>query len=160
MSDQPETGSVRKGKCLCGAVTVTCEGDPAIKAICHCRDCRAWTGSLQMATMWLQEKVSIEGEDDLIEYKSDITTPGLAPDGGLSNRYSCRKCGSCIINKHPMLGKVDVPAGLVYTSPEDPFKPEMHIWYSQRVLNIVDGLPKFKDLPAGFKGTDEQVPEE
>ena len=32
------------GACYCGAVTVKATGQPVVKAICHCIDCRTWGG--------------------------------------------------------------------------------------------------------------------
>ena len=39
------------------------------------------------------------------------------------------------------------------------FKPGLHINYAETVLPMKDGLPKFKDFPGAFGGSDEQVPE-
>tara|TARA_B100001123_G_C14680677_1_gene777318 strand:+ start:264 stop:434 length:171 start_codon:yes stop_codon:yes gene_type:complete len=40
------------------------------------------------------------------------------------------------------------------------FEPTMHIWYSERVINVNDGLPKFADFPETFGGTGELMKEE
>ena len=39
------------------------------------------------------------------------------------------------------------------------FSPAMHINYDSRLMDVKDGLPKFKDVPAGFGGTDEKLDE-
>ena len=39
------------------------------------------------------------------------------------------------------------------------FAPAMHIFYTSGNTNVVDGLPKFVDLPAAFGGSDKQVAE-
>jgi hypothetical protein len=39
------------------------------------------------------------------------------------------------------------------------FTAHMHIFYSEKVLKIADGLPKFKDLPADLGGSGEMVPD-
>lgn len=46
-----------------------------------------------------------------------------------------------------------VPAGLFNT----PFKPTMQIMCKWQVFLIKDGLPKFKDSPKDFGGSDEKV---
>ncbi|GAD98202.1 predicted protein [Paecilomyces variotii No. 5] len=33
------------GTCACGNVAFTYSGDPALTVLCHCSDCRKWTGS-------------------------------------------------------------------------------------------------------------------
>lgn len=40
----------------------------------------------------------------------------------------------------------EVPQGL---------EPQLHIFYGERVMNVADDLPKFKDLPEPFGGTGE-----
>ena len=35
------------------------------------------------------------------------------------------------------------------------FKPSIHVHYNSRTVSVVDGLPKFKDLPKEFNGTGE-----
>ena len=57
---------------------------------------------------------------------------------------------------HPPLGLVDVYAA---TIPSLPFIPGVHVNYSETVLPMRDGLPKFKDFPLEFGGSGEQLPE-
>ena len=60
------------------------------------------------------------------------------------------------MTNHPTLGVVDVFSA---TLPALDFKPGLHINYAETVLPMKDGLPKFKDFPGAFGGSDEQVPE-
>lgn len=60
------------------------------------------------------------------------------------------------MTKHPGLGVIDVFSA---TLPTLNFKPGLHINYAETVLPMKDGLPKFKDFPGAFDGSDEQVPE-
>mmetsp|Transcript_18820 Transcript_18820/g.47053 ORF Transcript_18820/g.47053 Transcript_18820/m.47053 type:complete len:96 (-) Transcript_18820:799-1086(-) len=90
-------------------------------------------------------------------FAGDCANKVFSPDGKFSNRCVCAKCGSNICNKHPAMGLIDVCAGKIFEA--EGFKPDMHIWYEQRVMDIVDGLPKFKDVPGAFGGSDETVPE-
>ena len=57
---------------------------------------------------------------------------------------------------HPVWGLVDVYAA---TLPALEFKPALHVNYLETVLPMKDGLPKFKDYPGVFGGSDQQVPE-
>ncbi len=57
---------------------------------------------------------------------------------------------------HPTLGLIDVFAA---TLPDLSFKPVLHVNYSETVLPIKDGLPKFKDFTTETGGSGETVPE-
>ncbi len=39
------------------------------------------------------------------------------------------------------------------------FAPQFHQFYSERVTNFADGLPKFADKPAEFGGSGERMEE-
>merc|ERR1712032_1072585 len=41
----PSSTIMAQGGCMCGNVRYTVEGDPVMKALCHCVDCRKITGS-------------------------------------------------------------------------------------------------------------------
>ena len=60
------------------------------------------------------------------------------------------------MTNHPMLSIVDVYAA---TLPGLAFEPALHVNYAETVLPMKDGLPKFKDYPAAFGGSDRQIPE-
>lgn len=56
--------------------------------------------------------------------------------------------------EHPHVGLVDVYAAAI---PGFPFRPTMHCYYSERVLNVPDGLPKYHDYPTEFGGSGEII---
>ena len=74
----------------------------------------------------------------------------------LSQRQYCKKCGGHLMANHPPLGLVDVFAA---TLPTLEFSPGVHVNYAETVLPSRDGLPKFKDFPAEFGGSGEQIAE-
>ena len=51
------------------------------------------------------------------------------------------------MTEHPGLGLTDVYAAVI---PNLPFNAGLHVHYSDTVLHVRDGLPKFKDLPKEF----------
>ncbi len=55
---------------------------------------------------------------------------------------------------HPTMGQVDV---LAATLPTLKFDPSVHVNYSESVLSMDDGLPKFRDFPVEFGGSGEFV---
>lgn len=74
----------------------------------------------------------------------------------ISDRKYCNKCGGHLMTNHPTLGVVDVFSA---TLPALAFKPGLHINHAETVLPMKDGLPKFKDFPGAFGGSDEHVSE-
>jgi len=138
------------GRCYCGAVKVTAVGEPAAVAVCHCRDCSRW-GGINMASLWPCEKVTVEG--DLVEFTNP--PPEGKPKG--SNRKTCAKCRSNVLNDHPDTMKLtDVVSGIMDGYE---FKPKMHINYSEAIWKVKDGLPKFATMPAAFGGDDKMLEE-
>ena len=60
------------------------------------------------------------------------------------------------MTNHPPLGLVDVYAA---TLPTLTFSPGVHVNYAETVLPMRDSLPKFKDFPAEFGGSGQQIAE-
>lgn len=84
------------GGCYCGAVRYEAEGDPVMKARCHCRECQYFTGG--------------EGNDFIAmpvagfhftkgEPKS-FTKAGLE---GAATRQFCADCGTQLLTRSPAL---------------------------------------------------------
>jgi hypothetical protein len=140
--------AIRTGGCACGAVKLEIRGEPAVMAYCHCESCRGWLGApVHAASLWPTPNVTVtEGEALLGTYKRTEA----------SHRRFCTSCGAPVLIRHPELGLTDVPAGSV-----DPFDyaPTVHVHYGEKVMSVRDGLPKFKDFPGNFGGSDETVPE-
>jgi hypothetical protein len=140
--------TIHKGECFCGAVKLEASGDPEGMGYCHCRSCRSWSGGpVNAFTLWKPASVKIRaGADHVATFNK---TPG-------SSRKYCRLCGGHLMTDHPGLGVVDVFAA---TLPELKFQPGLHINYMDTVLPMRDGLPKFRDFPGAFGGSDQQMAE-
>ena len=136
------------GECFCGAVKIEVSGEPEGMGYCHCRSCRSWSGGpVNAFTIWKPETVQVtKGKENLTTYhKTDV-----------SHRQYCRLCGGHLMTVHPPLGVIDVFSA---TLPDLPFAPALHVNYQEKVLPMQDGLPKFKDFPAAFGGSDEMMKE-
>ena len=72
--------STTTGSCLCRAITYQIEGPPVYTGICHCTNCRKWTGSMFTANSgYLKSQLTLlTGEEDLKTYVDTETTSGLA----------------------------------------------------------------------------------
>lgn len=137
-----------QGECFCGTVAIEAIGEPEGMGYCHCRSCRSWSGGpVNAFTLWKPEQVRVtKGADDVATYNK---TAGSA-------RKYCAKCGGHLMTDHPTLGVVDIFAA---TLPTLDFAPALHINYAETVLPMRDGLPKFRDFPRAFGGSDELVAE-
>ena len=92
-SSGSSSGVAMTGHCLCGAVTITVQGDhdPRVGA-CHCRMCQRWSGGLFLCFTAEASAVTITGE--VTRYRSSA----------FAERAFCPRCGS-------HLWFNDVPAG-------------------------------------------------
>lgn len=143
-----ESAMTYQGECFCGAVKIEVSGEPEGMGYCHCRSCRSWSGGpVNGFTLWKPENVRItESEGDLASFAKTE----------MSDRKYCGRCGGHLMTNHPGLGVVDVFSA---TLPTLAFQPGLHINYQETVLPMKDGLPKFRDFPGAFGGSDEQIPE-
>lgn len=136
------------GSCFCGSVTIAVSGEPSAMGYCHCASCRSWSGGpVNAFTLWAPETVTVtQGEENIVTFAKTA----------VSQRQLCKKCGGHLMTRHPGLGVVDVFAA---TIPDLKFNAVLHINYAETVLPMKDGLTKFKDFPADFGGSGEQVSE-
>ena len=130
------------GACFCGSVTLTVTGEAVAQGYCHCNSCRSWSASpVNAFALWKPESVTVTQGAELI---------GTYNKTPISFRKFCTKCGGHLMTDHPTFGLVDVFAA---TIPSFPHTPHLHVYYSEKVLRIADGLPKFADFPEAFGGS-------
>lgn len=142
------TRTAHAGACFCGAVAIETAGEPLEMGYCHCRDCRAYSGAPVTAfTLWRQEDVRVVRGAELL---------GGFQKTEASDRRHCTRCGGHVLMRHPKLGFVDIPAGVL---PTLPFRPVVHLNYGSAVLPLRDGLPKLKDFPEAIGGSGETLAE-
>ena len=138
----------RTSHCMCGQVELELSGEPGVMAYCHCESCRGWLNApIHAATLWPTASVRVvKGADRLGTYKRSEA----------SHRQFCTSCGTPVLIRHPAIGMIDVPAGLIGGLT---YKPGLHVHYGEKVLPVRDGLPKFKDFPKDFGGSGDVLPE-
>ena len=143
-------GTSRKSGCICGAVQLSITGEPAAMTYCHCESCRGWLGApVHTSSLWSASDVRVAKGADLLETFKRT-------EGSGSHRKFCRLCGAPVLIDHPSIGMIDVPAGSIR---DLVFLPTLHTHYSEKVLPMRDGLPKYKDFDPQVGGTGERVPE-
>ena len=143
------------GRCFCGDVEFTLNGEAEAMAYCHCDSCRQWSaGPVSAFTLWKPANIKItKGADKLGGFSKN---PLTGDDAIVSNRVWCKTCGGHVYTDHPAMGLVDIPAVIIKNFA---FKPGFHVHYQESVFPVKDGLLKFKDLPKEAGGSGIEVPE-
>lgn len=132
-----------RAACFCGRVRYEVSAEPVDAKLCHCRVCQTLHGApMQWAAIFHKHHVRFTaGLDHLHFFNSE---QGVS-DRILPCKVSCNQCGTLIADEgrrmwlaFPTLFEF----GLETETP-DLFKPTCHIFYSQRIIDICDNLPKW-----------------
>ncbi|MFW2852585.1 GFA family protein [Sphingomonas sp. TX0543] len=126
------------GKCHCGAVTWRADGEAEHHALCHCEDCRRWSGAPLAGWIAFDEsKVTISGETAAYHSSESVT------------REFCGKCGTGLFYRNPVMlpGIIDIQSGTMDHPEQSP--PGAHIMVSHRLGWVRDmaDLPEFATYP-------------
>jgi hypothetical protein len=130
-----------EGGCYCGAVRYTAEGDPSLKAQCHCRECQYITGGGPNFFMI----IPADG------FRYEKGTPSKFTRSDLDHavtREFCPACGTHLTTRPPGLPLVVVKVGTL----DDPAQyggPQMAMFTvdMQSFHQIPEGLPAFERMP-------------
>lgn len=83
-----------EGRCMCGSITYSCDAEPVLTGVCHCRDCQRQTGAASSIVVAVPAgSLHITG-DTLSSY----ATVG-EEHGTNTNRHFCSRCGSPIVSR-------------------------------------------------------------
>lgn len=132
-----------EARCLCNAVCIKITGKPKFVGLCHCIDCRTWTGGVgHLAIVFPLEQVTIE------------SGKFVAFEGAehMGFRNNCSKCFSCVFSQHvdsSSSDSVEICGGCLPMA----YPLQAHMFYQQRIMSIKDGVPKFRDRPTDFGGS-------
>lgn len=131
-------------ECYCGVVKLAIQGDPVVQCYCHCSSCRKWSGQpVTACILWPEAQVNIVAGRDQMHRHSNTDHP----EGG---KFSCKICGGAIGTFLPGSRMYDIFGGVLR---DFTFQPSSHINYQERVFDLVDGLPKFRDMPEMVGGS-------
>lgn len=128
----------RHVQCECNTVMLTIKGKPKVTAYCHCKDCRDLLQVPFHAVLaWEPWQVEItQGLDDCVTYQHPAKK---------MKRIFCKHCGDVLYNTNAMNWKLI--SQWLYRKcngdelPKD-LSSEAHFYYSERVVDIDDELPK------------------
>jgi hypothetical protein len=130
-----------EGGCYCGAVRFVAEGDPVMKAQCHCRECQYISGGSPnvFIAMPIDGFAYTKGEPKAFR-RSDLERP--------VTREFCPACGTHLAARPPGFPAVVVKVGTL-DEPALFGGPDVAIFTidQQPFHQIADGLPAFERLP-------------
>ncbi|WP_299620250.1 GFA family protein [Pelagibius sp.] len=126
---------MKRGRCLCGAVSYEYEGPENWRGHCHCASCRRNTAAPFTTFMGVAKSAyRFTGETPAVYHSS----PGV-------RRYFCATCGTPIAYESDRWPDEThfYAAGL--ETPED-FVPDFHVHWAERLpwVHLDDDLPKYE----------------
>lgn len=131
-------------RCRCGSVRYEVRADPVDAKVCHCRTCQSLHGApMQWAAIFHKRDVRLTaGMEHLRFYNDELGRHERV----LPCKVSCARCDTPIADEgrrmwlaFPTLFDFGVPPRVPQS-----FRPTCHIFYSMRVMDIDDGLPKWR----------------
>ena len=128
------------GGCYCGDMRYDCEGDPVMKAQCHCRECQYMSGGGPNYFMTLPADGFRWTKGSPVQFtRSDLERA--------VTREFCGTCGTHMVTRLPGLPLVVLKVG----SLDDPvqFTPKLAIYAvdKQPFHQIPEGMPCFERMP-------------
>jgi hypothetical protein len=119
-----QEGRERVGRCACGRLTVTTQGEPLDVYLCSCKDCQRGTGSaFSYGALFPESAVSLAGESRTYRQRAD--------SGRFIDSLFCPTCGTAVMFRAEGLpGTVGVAVGC-FADPNFA-KPSKLYWASRR----------------------------
>ncbi len=136
---------VRRGGCLCGAVRYEVRGRLRQVVLCHCGQCRRWSGNAVAATRARKRRFALTEDRGLAWYDS-------SPD---ARRGFCRLCGSSLFWERRDGDRISILAGSLDDAGGLDSVAHVHVAEKAGYERLDDQLPR---LPGG--GSDEFLPPE
>ena len=131
---------MHKGKCLCGAVTYSFEGEPISVGLCHCKDCQRASGTLFQHVIVLRKtQLNINGE---------LSSYAVQGGNDVIERKFCPKCGSGVLMEPHAAPKAVLLKGGTLDNPAH-FKPARQVFAADKPdwLQTIEGLPTIEGAP-------------
>ncbi|KAF7868312.1 hypothetical protein EAF04_004844 [Stromatinia cepivora] len=135
-----------EGGCHCGRVKYQLGRERPLSAkFCHCTTCQVLHGApFQWAAIFHKEDINFtHGHHDLGWYESEEKTTRHK----LPCKVSCSYCRTPIMDEGRNMILL-FPSLIKFKSKEEKerFNPECHMFYSKRLVDLPDGLPKWTGL--------------
>lgn len=136
----------REGGCLCGAVRYAAHGLLREVLVCHCVECRRFSGRAWPATASRTDELEIRHDPEVLAW---IESPRSAQR---ASRAFCARCGSSLFYRAPASERTSISAGTL----DDPsaLRVAAHIWVEQALA----WDPPPEDLPRYARGYPADAP--
>ncbi len=139
-----------RARCHCGAVRYEVAADPLDAKICHCRECQVLHGApMQWAAIFEKRDVRFTAGAEHLKF---YHAPGRVEAREQPCKVACRLCGTLIADEGRRMW-LAFPSLFDFETVPTAFQPSAHIFYSSRVMDVDDGLPKW----SGHKGKSRLV---
>ncbi len=147
------------GECSCGLIKFSCKGDPLFTQYCHCNKCR----DISSLSNRDSDKSGYAFTAAYLTQNFRITSGNHNLEEIIANNVNHLRCKSCHSLIYGISRDPEKQAGIgvnannfkfSYATP-DAFKPVRHIWYTNRIIDFNDDLPKYIDAPKEQLGTGE-----
>lgn len=126
------------GRCHCSAISFIAEGKPLYHSICHCNDCRRWSGA--PAASWMAFK---------IDQVTIIGHPVSYHSSKNAIREFCGACGTGLFYRNATLlpGIIDIQSGTLDNLTA--YAPTEHIMTKDKLswIDQFNELPQFQKYP-------------
>jgi phytoene dehydrogenase-like protein len=131
------------GKCSCGTVGWSATGSSSINFVCHCSICRTASG--------LDALPAAGFKSDQIMFENEAGIEARVPSNSKNPRLYCKKCNDYVAeDARRVLGVYALPLHRVDADKiDDCYKPNAHIFYTDRVKDVDDALPKWSTVLQG-----------
>lgn len=139
-----------QGRCSCGAITFAADGEAVVQAYCHCHSCQVAHSTPVMAVaLFPLGTVTLEGQ---------TRSMSITGRQHAATRISCVRCGTRVA-VIPSGEGADQLRGLfpALCLSAEWFRPQMHLHWQERSIDVNDALPKYLDVPKEFGGTDRMA---
>ncbi|WP_390590758.1 GFA family protein [Simiduia litorea] len=126
--------------CACGALRLDIKGRPVVQLVCHCTDCRAFSGQPYTEAAFFQAAhCQIHGQTEAMTLNGGSGFPKI--------HHSCARCKTPLfVTVGALNGACAVPA---YRLSPFQFKPQAHIWTREKLdtVSLPTDAPHSPDLP-------------
>lgn len=133
-----------QASCHCGAVRYSLTADPVDAKLCHCGGCAKQHGApMQWAA--IMNKQDVHFADESVPFLRYYNNEMNRHERLLPCKVSCSQCDTLIADEGRRMWLL-FPSLLDFGSPPSvpiAFQPKCHIFYSQRLLDMKDGKPKW-----------------
>jgi hypothetical protein len=120
-----------RGSCLCGTSRYSVSGAPIQAIICHCRNCKKWSGGPFAANVWIpKDNFKLDDASASITKYADSNTDA----GATLYRAFCKECGSAVFVDIPHYNIVSVTRGTLDVAEDvETLDPAVEFYCSRRL---------------------------